>query len=87
MSANESARARASLAESRAALATLLEGLLGSPLTDGERLRLDEALTHPSFANEAPTRDNQRLEFLGDAVLGLCVSEILILAQPDADEG
>ncbi|MFO0679687.1 MAG: ribonuclease III, partial [Polyangiaceae bacterium] len=73
--------------ESRAALATLLEGLLGSPLTDGERLRLDEALTHPSFANEAPTRDNQRLEFLGDAVLGLCVSEILILAQPDADEG
>jgi ribonuclease-3 len=50
--------------------------------------RLDEALTHPSYANEmtgAP--DNQRLEFLGDAVLGLCVSELLSAAHPDADEG
>jgi ribonuclease-3 len=49
--------------------------------------RLDEALTHPSFANESGTRDNQRLEFLGDAVLGLCISEELALAHPEADEG
>jgi ribonuclease III len=31
--------------------------------------------------------DNQRLEFLGDAVLGLCVSEILVERFPSADEG
>jgi ribonuclease-3 len=52
--------------------------------------RLDEALTHPSWANEhrerAP-RDNQRLEFLGDGVLDLCVSELLLDAMPEADEG
>jgi ribonuclease-3 len=53
---------------------------------------LEEALTHRSFANERRSRgsrlrDNQRLEFLGDAVLGLCVSELLMAAFPDADEG
>jgi ribonuclease-3 len=32
-------------------------------------------------------RDNQRLEFLGDAVLGLCVSELLVAMFPGADEG
>jgi ribonuclease-3 len=53
---------------------------------------LEEALTHRSFANErrgrsSRLRDNQRLEFLGDAVLGLCVSELLMAAFPDADEG
>jgi ribonuclease-3 len=50
--------------------------------------RLLEALTHPSWSNErvgAP--DNQRLEFLGDAVLGLCVSELLMERFPGADEG
>jgi ribonuclease III len=49
--------------------------------------RLDEALTHPSFANESRSKDNQRLEFLGDAVLGLCISEQLAFAHPHADEG
>jgi ribonuclease-3 len=49
--------------------------------------RFEEALTHPSFANEAGVPDNQRLEFLGDAVLGLCVSELLTEAYPEADEG
>ena len=53
----------------------------------GDLPRLDEALTHPSYANEVGVADNQRLEFLGDAVLGLCVSELLALAKPDADEG
>lgn len=51
---------------------------------------LEEALTHPSFSNEQrPGRrvDNQRLEFLGDAVLGLCVSEILMDRFPAAKEG
>jgi ribonuclease-3 len=46
------------------------------------------ALTHPSYANERGERlDNQRLEFLGDAVLGFCASEILFRRFPDADEG
>jgi ribonuclease III len=49
---------------------------------------LEEALTHPSYANERPgTHDNQRLELLGDAVLGFCTTEILFLRYPDADEG
>lgn len=54
---------------------------------EGEIPRFDEALTHPSFANESNEPDNQRLEFLGDAVLGLCVSELLTRERPEADEG
>lgn len=47
-----------------------------------------QALTHPSFANELRrVEDNQRLEFLGDAVLGMCVSEILWERFPAAAEG
>ncbi|HEV8245613.1 MAG TPA: ribonuclease III [Polyangiaceae bacterium] len=47
-----------------------------------------QALTHPSYANERRGEPhNQRLEFLGDAVLGLCVSELLYQRFPDADEG
>jgi ribonuclease-3 len=48
---------------------------------------LDEALTHPSYANETGRSNFQRLEFLGDAVLGLCVSEMLSSAYTNADEG
>jgi len=49
---------------------------------------LEEALTHPSFANEAGSGiDNQRLEFLGDAVLELYCSEELWRRFPDAKEG
>src|SRR5580693_9112971 len=56
---------------------------------DGELPHLEEALTHPSFANEQRGRcsDNQRLEFLGDAVLGLVVGEILMERFPPAKEG
>jgi ribonuclease-3 len=50
--------------------------------------RLVEALTHPSYRNERATgRDNQRLEFLGDAVLGFCVTDLLCERFGDADEG
>lgn len=50
--------------------------------------RLEQALTHPSFTNEAKDApDNQRLEFLGDAVLQLCSSELLFQRFPEADEG
>ncbi|SFO82788.1 ribonuclease III [Tranquillimonas alkanivorans] len=44
------------------------------------------AVTHSSISS--PTRpDNQRLEFLGDRVLGLVMSEALLKADPDAAEG
>lgn len=42
---------------------------------------LSTALTHRSYVNENPRsggEDNERLEFLGDAVLGLCVSDLLM---------
>jgi ribonuclease-3 len=71
------------LAAARSTLRAHVEALIGR----GPIARFDEALTHPSFANEADVPHNQRLEFLGDAVLGLCVSELLVVAHPDADEG
>ncbi|MDD5603627.1 MAG: ribonuclease III [Eubacteriales bacterium] len=51
-----------------------------------------KALTHSSFANEAAAgglkqKDNERLEFLGDAVLGMAVSNILFNLQPSLPEG
>jgi ribonuclease-3 len=50
---------------------------------------LDMALTHSSFANERGEGGghNERLEFLGDAVLELCVSEELFSLFPEAPEG
>jgi ribonuclease-3 len=71
------------LESARATLAQTLAKLAG--VTDVPRLA--EALTHPSYSNETGAPDNQRLEFLGDAVLGLSVSEMLLAAHPDADEG
>lgn len=83
------------LAQARARLFALLDW------TPPEALA-DEALTHRSFTNEAQLatggtppkalppaglRNNQRLEFLGDAVLSVCVSELLMQAHPSADEG
>ena len=71
------------LAAVRARLRLQIEEIVGAGPID----RLDEALTHSSFANETGVRNNQRLEFLGDSVLGLCVSEMLAEAHEDADEG
>jgi ribonuclease-3 len=50
---------------------------------------LEAALTHPSFRYEdADTEeDNQRLEFLGDAVLGLLAADVLMEKNPQANEG
>lgn len=49
---------------------------------------LDKALTHKSYAVERKIRqNNERLEFLGDSVLGLIVSEYLIKNYRDKDEG
>lgn len=50
---------------------------------------LKEAFSHSSFVNEQPAVDssNERLEFLGDAVLNLIVSRLLMDHYPDAPEG
>lgn len=49
---------------------------------------LETALTHSSFANEQDGfEDNERLEFLGDAVLELCISEEGFRRFPSAAEG
>src|ERR1051325_8982448 len=62
-----------------------ISDLLGIPRDSS---LLDVALTHPSYANEVREAGHyQRLEFLGDAVLGLCVSELLYERYPAADEG
>ncbi len=50
---------------------------------------LHEALRHRSWVNEQNTllRDNERLEFLGDAVVNLVVGHLLMRAQSDLKEG
>jgi ribonuclease III len=60
---------------------------LGYAFRDEGRLRL--ALTHPSVAHEAgaPSPHNQRLEFLGDAVLQLVLTRELYEKFPEFDEG
>lgn len=63
-----------------------LEAALGVSFADPELLAL--SLTHRSYAFEAgglPT--NERLEFLGDAVLGLAVTERIYAMLPEAPEG
>jgi ribonuclease-3 len=64
-----------------------LETILGHSFRDPALLRL--ALTHGSVGYEAqrPQADNQRLEFLGDAVLQLTLSDLLFRRLPTADEG
>ncbi len=54
------------------------------------RAGLKDALTHRSYLNEHPEvarRDNERLEFLGDALLDLAASALLFEEYPDAREG
>lgn len=66
------------------------EALIARLGLSGELVHLEEALTHRSFSNEQRKeglRDNQRLEFLGDAVLGLCVTDALMAKYPRANEG
>lgn len=48
---------------------------------------LDQALTHASHRNEVGGEDNERLEFLGDAVLELLVTEALEANRPTWDPG
>ena len=64
-----------------------LEERMGYKFRNG--LLLAEALTHPSISLERKNYpfDNQRLEFLGDAVIQLVVTEHLYRLYPDASEG
>lgn len=48
---------------------------------------LAQALTHASFAHENSASDNERLEFLGDAVLQLAATAMLVQRFPDLGEG
>lgn len=48
---------------------------------------LETALTHSSFANESSVESNERLEFLGDAILGCVAAKVLYEKYPDATEG
>src|SRR2546421_9816038 len=48
---------------------------------------LRQALTHRSQSYLAPHGDNERLEFLGDSILGMLVNEYLYLAYPSGSEG
>ncbi len=59
-----------------------LEGRLGYAFRDGGLL--EEALTHASTGRG---RDNQRLEFLGDALLNFCVARAIHRERPDWQEG
>ncbi|MBI3751048.1 MAG: ribonuclease III [Chloroflexi bacterium] len=61
---------------------------LGLPIRD--RRLLGQALTHASWLHEHPGEaagHNERLEFLGDAVINLVVSDALYARHPDDDEG
>lgn len=56
----------------------------------GKPVLLQKALTHPSYLFENPqpgAEHNQRLEFLGDAILDFIVAEYLYLTYPDRPEG
>ncbi len=57
----------------------------GLPIDNMAALR--QALTHKSLVPNAPLTSNERLEFLGDAVLGLVVAEHLLNTLPDCPEG
>ena len=65
-----------------------LEKQLGVTFKDPALLR--QALIHSSYLNENPdqaAQSNERLEFLGDAVLGLLVADDLFATYPESDEG
>jgi ribonuclease-3 len=63
-----------------------LDAALGFKFRDPELI--DRALAHRSYCAEHPdTLSNERLEFLGDAVLGLVVTDYMFAEYPDMPEG
>lgn len=79
------------LAELQEAVLKLSQSKLGHSFKDEELLL--QALTHSSFFNEKIGQrtqvgsDNERLEFLGDAVIGLVIAQCLMQRFPSASEG
>ena len=69
----------------RSAILDELEQRIGYSFRD--RNNLIRALTHSSALNLGRPRVGERLEFLGDAVLGLVLSDLLIERYPESDEG
>lgn len=68
--------------------------MISSLDTVAERLGLDPsspllltALTHSSFAAEHSVESNERLEFLGDAVVDLAIADLIVTRYPQLDEG
>ena len=67
---------------------TRIEGVIGVEFND--KIHLKSAITHRSYLNEnrdATWDHNERLEFLGDAVLELVVTDFLFARYPDKPEG
>lgn len=64
-----------------------LESKLGYTFRD--KKLLENALTHSSFANEnhSPGGSNERLEFLGDSILGMVTADFLYREHPGLPEG
>jgi ribonuclease III len=76
------------LEASRFAQLKKLAKLLNVPLGDGQLL--NEAVTHKSYAHEmkmSASYNNEKLEFLGDAVLGLVISQHVFESYPSVTEG
>jgi len=67
---------------------SVLQESLG--ITFDDTALLEQALVHSSYINESPglaSTSNERLEYLGDAVLGMIVADKLYRDNPDLDEG
>jgi ribonuclease-3 len=78
----------APIEKSRIAELKVLTKRLGIP--SGSRFLLNEALTHKSYTYERKLnsdRNNEKLEFLGDSVLGLIVSQYIFETFPEVTEG
>src|ERR671918_552436 len=74
------------MSRSKAKDRAVLEGSIGYKFAD--KTLLERALTHISaLAGGSRTNSYQRLEFLGDHVLGLVISDMLFQAYPRANEG
>ena len=61
------------------------ESYIGHIFKDKELLKT--ALTHSSYANEKHTRNNERLEFLGDSVLSIIISDYIFHKMKNVNEG
>lgn len=62
-----------------------IEKKIGYEFSDKQLLKT--ALSHSSYANENHTRDNERLEFLGDSVLSIIVSDYIFKKMENVNEG